>query len=100
MDSIPLEVVYKNMYSEYPEILEVKDLCEILGYGKKKVYQLIKEGQLKKIPCGRTIKVAKATVIDFVLQCAQKYLVEMSLVSNFVEVVGKRLQMTLFRATI
>lgn len=48
MDSIPLEVVYKNMYSEYPEILEVKDLCEILGYGKKKVYQLIKEGQLKK----------------------------------------------------
>lgn len=72
MDSIPLEVVYKNMYSEYPEILEVKDLCEILGYGKKKVYQLIKEGQLKKIPCGRTIKVAKATVIDFVLQCSQK----------------------------
>ena len=52
MDSIPLEVVYKNMYSEYPEILEVKDLCDILGYGKKKVYQLIKEGQLKKIPCG------------------------------------------------
>ena len=49
MDSIPLEVVYKNMYSEYPEILEVKDLCEILGYGKKKVYQLVKEGQLKKI---------------------------------------------------
>ena len=46
--------------------------CEILGYGKKKVYQLIKEGQLKKIPCGRTIKVAKATIIDFVLQCAQK----------------------------
>ena len=100
MDSIPLEVVYKNMYSEYPEILEVKDLCEILGYGKKKVYQLIKEGQLKKIPCGRTIKVAKATIIDFVLQCAQKSLVEMSLVSNFVEVVGKRLQMTLYRATI
>lgn len=72
MDSISLEVVYKNMYSEYPEILEVKDLCEILGYGKKKIYQLDKEGQLKKIPCGRTIKVAKATVIDFVLQCAQK----------------------------
>lgn len=48
MDLIPLEVVYKNMYSEYPEILEVKDLCEILGYGKKKVYQLVKEGQLKK----------------------------------------------------
>lgn len=48
MDSIPLEVVYKNMYSEYPEILEVKDLCEILGYGKKKIYQLVKKGQLKK----------------------------------------------------
>lgn len=64
--------IIEDMYSEYPEILEVKDLCEILGYGKKKVYQLIKEGQLKKIPCGRTIKVAKATIIDFVLQCAQK----------------------------
>ena len=48
MDSIPLEVVYKNMYSEYPEILEVKDLCEILGYGKKKVYQLSRKDNSKK----------------------------------------------------
>ncbi len=72
MDSIPLEAVYQNMYSEYPELLEVKDLCKLLGYEKKKVYQLIKDGQLKKIPCGRKIKVAKATVIDFVLQGAQK----------------------------
>ena len=46
MDSIPLEAVYQNMYSEYPELLEVKDLCKLLGYEKKKVYQLIKDGQL------------------------------------------------------
>ena len=56
MDSIPLEVVYKNMYSEYPEILEVKDLCEILGYGKKKVYQLVKEGQLLVVERSRSQK--------------------------------------------
>lgn len=71
---VVLEVAFceSNEVCVYPEILEVKDLCEILGYGKKKIYQLVKEGQLKKIPCGRTIKVAKVTVIDFVLQCAQK----------------------------
>ena len=65
-------MLYQNMYSEYPELLEVKDLCQILGYERKKVYQLIKDEQLKKIPWGRKIKVAKATVIAFVMQCAQK----------------------------
>lgn len=65
-------MLYQNMYSEYPELLEVKDLCQILGYERKKVYQLIKDEQLKKIPCGRKIKVAKATVIAFVIQSAQK----------------------------
>ena len=48
MDSIPLEVVYKNMYSEYPEILEVKDLCEILGYGKKRFISLSRKDNSKK----------------------------------------------------
>lgn len=31
-------MLYQKMYSEYPELLEVKDLCQILGYERKKVY--------------------------------------------------------------
>ncbi|MBR5362086.1 MAG: helix-turn-helix domain-containing protein [Oscillospiraceae bacterium] len=50
----------------------MQKVCQILGYERKKVYQLIKDDQLKKIPCGRKIKVAKATVIAFVMQSAQK----------------------------
>jgi len=72
MDMMLIESMYQKVYSGYPELLEVKDLCRMLGYERKKVYRLINEGQIKRIPCGRKIKVAKASVIEFILQCAQK----------------------------
>lgn len=31
MDSIPLEVVYKNMYSEYPEIRKAKTMLSLIS---------------------------------------------------------------------
>ena len=63
--------LYKIMFSEYPDILSVKEIAEILGFSTKKVYQLIHEGKMFPIPCGRTIKVAKISVINYVLQHQQ-----------------------------
>lgn len=72
MDKISVEAMYKNMFKDYPEICGVNEICNMLGFGSTKVYQLVQSGKLQKIPHSRTIKVAKATIIDFVLQSAQK----------------------------
>lgn len=59
------------MFKQYPDVVDVKQVCEMLNLSRTKVYELIKNGEIKRIPCGRIIKVAKVTVIDFVLQSAQ-----------------------------
>lgn len=65
------EKAKETMFSDYPEIVTVKEISEMLGLHKNKVYDLIKEGMLPKIPCCRHIKVAKISVIKYVLQSAQ-----------------------------
>lgn len=65
------ETAYNSLFRNYPDIVGVKEICKMLGLGSKKVYQLIQDEKIKKIPCGRNIKVAKVSVIDYVLQSAQ-----------------------------
>lgn len=65
------ELLYKIMFSKYPDILSVKDIAEIFGFSTKKIYQLIQEGKIPPIPCGRTIRIAKISVINYVLQHQQ-----------------------------
>lgn len=70
-DTISVNTAYSLMFRNYPEIVGITDICKMLNIGRNKAYQLVKSGVLKQIPCGRAIKVAKITVIDYVLQSAQ-----------------------------
>ena len=38
-----------TMFSEYPEMLDTKQLCQALGCSEKYVYKLIREGKLPKL---------------------------------------------------
>ncbi len=62
---------YRTMFKQYPDVVNVEQVCEMLKLSRTKVYELIRNGDIRRIPCGRVIKVAKVTVIDFVLQSAQ-----------------------------
>lgn len=72
MDVIDDSVLYKNMYSDYPEIVGTKQICQMLNINEKRVYALIRSGKLPRLPCSRTILVAKIFVIKYVLQSAQE----------------------------
>lgn len=71
-NTISVQTAYRVMFNSYPEIVGIGDLCKMLNIGKTKAYQLVGDGTLKRIPCGREIKLAKVTVIDYVLQIAQE----------------------------
>ena len=71
MDMIDNSVLYGNMYKEYPEIVGTKQICKMLNINEKRVYELIHSGKIPRIPCSRTILVAKVFVINYVLQSAQ-----------------------------
>lgn len=71
MDTIEKTSLYNCLYKEYPDIVGIEDICKMLNINKKRAYQLIHSGKISRIPCSRTILVAKVFVIDYVLQCAQ-----------------------------
>ena len=51
-----------------PTNLCTEQVAEMLGHiGRKKVYELIKNGSIKTLPCGKGYKITKVSVIDYVL---------------------------------
>lgn len=72
INSISTNTAYRVMFRAYPEIVGIKEICNMLNISRTKAYQLVGDGKLQRIPCGREIKVAKITIINYVLQGAQK----------------------------
>ena len=63
--------VYRTMFADYPVIVGVDQLCEMLDLKYKTVCKFVREGKIPRMPDGRKIRVAKIEVINYVLQRAQ-----------------------------
>ncbi|WP_257985596.1 helix-turn-helix domain-containing protein [Bacillus sp. V5-8f] len=50
---------------DYPEVLNVEDIQQILGVGRVKAYELVASGQFHTIRVGRRIKILKAVFIKW-----------------------------------
>lgn len=58
----------REMFKNYPDVVGVEGLCDMLGgIGKNLGYQLLRERKIPHIRVGRTIKIAKPDIINFVL---------------------------------
>ena len=57
--------------SEYSDVLTVSDLMKILKIGKNTVYRLLKENTIRSPKIGRSYRIPKKYVTDFLLS-AQK----------------------------
>jgi excisionase family DNA binding protein len=56
----------KNLFTNYPDIISIKELMQMLGIGKNLAYELIKTKQIKHKKVGREIKIQKRAVITFI----------------------------------
>ena len=56
-----------SMFSEFPDLLSVEDLQKALGIGRTMAYRLINSGEIKHLRIGKSIKIPKRYLIDFVL---------------------------------
>lgn len=54
------------MFSQYDDVLSTEDVQEILHIGKSAVYLLCKEQKLKSFKIGRTWKIPKNSVFEFI----------------------------------
>ena len=52
------------MFEKYPDVVEVKELCQMLGgISKKLAYRLLANGEIFSVRVGRSYKIPKMSVI-------------------------------------
>ncbi|MBG9589513.1 helix-turn-helix domain-containing protein [Cytobacillus firmus] len=57
--------MYKNL-EDYPDVLNVSDVQELLGIGRKQAYELVHSGEFHAIKVGKRIKVSKHVLINWI----------------------------------
>ena len=53
------------MFEEYPELLTVFDLMEMLNISRNLAYRLVRKGEIKCRKVGRDYKITKNAVIQY-----------------------------------
>jgi len=54
------------MFQDYPDIVSVEQIMNMLGIGKSSVYALLQSNQIHNVKVGRKYIVPKQSVVDFV----------------------------------
>jgi len=62
MENSHIHINIKGRLNSYPDILSVKQLCEILDIGKNTAYRLLQCGEIKSIKIGKVYKIPKKEV--------------------------------------
>jgi excisionase family DNA binding protein len=57
-----------ELFNEYPDIVDVDQLCSMLKIGKNTAYKLLKSEKIKSIRIGRTHKILKSSVISYLVK--------------------------------
>ncbi|MDL2252746.1 helix-turn-helix domain-containing protein [Ruminococcaceae bacterium OttesenSCG-928-A11] len=57
--------IYRIVFKEYPDVLDVKQVSKLMGVSTKTVYKLIKDGSLSSLRVGREFRVTKVTLMKY-----------------------------------
>lgn len=60
----------KGILNNYPDVLTVEEVGKVLTICNKTTYKLIKEGNIKSLKIGRTYRVPKVYLVEYILKCA------------------------------
>ena len=59
---------YQIMFTEYPDIVDVKQLCAMLDISSKTAYNIKKNGGIKSLYFGKKYKIPKIYVIEYLIR--------------------------------
>ena len=56
----------QEMFKEYPDVVDVEMLCKMLGgISRKLAYRLLATGELRSVRVGRSYRIPKCCVIEY-----------------------------------
>lgn len=60
------QVAYKLLFTEYPDVVNVEQMCEMLGgICDKMAYRLLKSGEIKSFIVGRHYRIPKLNILEY-----------------------------------
>ena len=62
---------YRVMFRDYPDVVGVEQISEMLGISTKTAYRLLKDNEIKHFRVGRTYKIPKLHILSY-LQLIQR----------------------------
>lgn len=61
-----LLIYYEKMFSEYPDVVDVKTMCKMLGgISAKTGYKLLKDNKIKSFKIGRSFYITKFHILSY-----------------------------------
>ena len=66
MEDTNTQGIYRIVFMDYPDILDVKQVGTLLGVSTKTVYRLLRNGTLDSLKIGREFRVPKVNVLKYV----------------------------------
>ena len=68
MRKTELKELYKMMFPDYPDIVTVAQLQQMLGESRHLAYDLINNGYISGVKIGNAFKIPKVNVINYVME--------------------------------
>ncbi|MDR4985939.1 helix-turn-helix domain-containing protein [Bacillus cereus] len=59
------------MFDAYDDVVPVEDLMEMLDIGRNKAYELLQSGQIKSFKVGKSYRIPKICIQNYVLAKVQ-----------------------------
>ena len=63
--TITAKDAYTIMLKEYPDVMNIEQMCEVFGVSTKTGYQLLKDGCVICLKIGRAYRIPKAHVLTY-----------------------------------
>lgn len=58
---------YNMMFTSYPDVVNIRELKDMLDIGITLAYRLVRENRIKSIKVGREYKIPKANIISYLV---------------------------------
>ena len=69
MNDNPNKNYYGNLFKDYPDVVKVKELKEMLPrIGKNKIYDLLKDKKIYSKKIGRDYYIPKVSIIKYLME--------------------------------
>ena len=56
---------YRVVLKKYPDVLNIKQMCEIFGISEKTGYKLLQENKIRSLKIGRSYRIPKVHLIHY-----------------------------------